>query len=209
MQTWYLPRTKQVPPCHLEVTGKGKQNERKEKGKGREKKRKGKGSGREGEKKEKGVKREVSGWMRCFTRDRSEARGQQPLTPLVCPSLNVLEAHPRQRSNRAHKSRRPSRSPRESPRAQLQNELPSRYKYKKLQHTHTAMHVKGTDKQADHRISTPGNIQAVRGNSDLPVRAWGAASTKGKGKEREKKEKAPRKDRERNENGTRRKGQCK
>jgi len=76
------------------------------------------------------VKREVSGWMRCFTRDRSEARGQQPLTPLVCPSLNVLEAHPRQRSDRAHKSRRPSRSPRESPRAQLQNELPSRYKYK-------------------------------------------------------------------------------
>jgi len=26
------------------------------------------------------VKREVSGWMRCFTRDRSGARGQQPLT---------------------------------------------------------------------------------------------------------------------------------
>ena len=76
------------------------------------------------------VKREVSGWMRCFTRDRSEARGQQPLTPLVCPSLNVPEAHPRQRSDRAHKSRRSSRSPRESPRAQLQKELPSRYKYK-------------------------------------------------------------------------------
>jgi len=75
------------------------------------------------------VKREVSGWMRCFTRDRSEARGQQPLTPLVCP-LNVLEAHPRQSSDRAHKSRRSSRSPRESPRAQLQKELPSRYKYK-------------------------------------------------------------------------------
>jgi len=67
--------------------------------------------------------------MRCFTRDRSEARGQQPLTPLVCP-LNVLEAHPRQSSDRAHKSRRPSRSPRESPRAQLQKELPSRYKHK-------------------------------------------------------------------------------
>jgi len=40
------------------------------------------------------------------------------------------------------------------------------------------MHVKGTDKQADHRISTPGLIQAVRSNSDLPVRAWGAASTR-------------------------------
>jgi len=76
------------------------------------------------------MKREVSGWMRCFTQDRSEARGQQPPTPLVCPSLNVLEAHPLQRSDRAHKSRRPSRSPRESPRAQLQNELPSRYMYK-------------------------------------------------------------------------------
>jgi len=95
----------------------------------------------------------------------------------VCPSLDVLEAHPRQRSDRAHKSRRPSRSPRESPRAQLQKELPSRYKYKQLQHPHTAMHVKGTDKQADHRVSTPGIIQAVRSNSDLPVRAWGAAST--------------------------------
>ena len=115
--------------------------------------------------------------MRCFTRDRSEARGQRPLTPLVCPSLNVLEAPPRQRSDRAHKSRRSSRSPRESPRAQLQKELPSRYKYKKLQHPHTAMHVKGTDKQADHRISTLGIVQAVRSNSDLPVRAWGAAST--------------------------------
>ena len=48
------------------------------------------------------MKRYVSGWMRCFTRDRSEARGQQALTPLVCPSLNVLEAPPRQRSDRAH-----------------------------------------------------------------------------------------------------------
>jgi len=34
------------------------------------------------------------------------------------------------------------------------------------------MHVKGTDKQADHCISTPEIVQAVRGNSDLPVRAW-------------------------------------
>jgi len=39
------------------------------------------------------------------------------------------------------------------------------------------MLVKGTDKKDDHRISTPGSIQAVRGNSDLPLRAWGAAST--------------------------------
>jgi len=31
------------------------------------------------------VKREISGWMRCFTRDRSEARGQQPLTPPRVP----------------------------------------------------------------------------------------------------------------------------
>ena len=77
-----------------------------------------------------GVKREESGWMRCITRDRTEARGQRPLTPLVCPSFNVLQAHPRQRSDRAHKSRRPSRSPREPPQAQLRNELPSTYKYK-------------------------------------------------------------------------------
>ena len=43
------------------------------------------------------------------------------------------------------------------------------------------MHVKGTDKKADHRISTPGSIQALRSNSDLPVRAWGAASTPSSG----------------------------
>jgi len=41
------------------------------------------------------------------------------------------------------------------------------------------MHDNGTAKQADDRISTPGNSQAVRGNSDLPARAWGAASTPG------------------------------
>jgi len=122
------------------------------------------------------VKREVSGWMRRFTRDRSEARGQQPLTTLVCLSLNVLKAHSRQRSDRVHKSRRSSSSPRESSRAQLQNELPSRCKYKELQHPRTAVHVKGTDKQADHRTSTPGIIRAVRGSSDLPARAWRAAS---------------------------------
>jgi len=39
------------------------------------------------------------------------------------------------------------------------------------------MHDNATAKQADDRISTPGFIQAVRGNSDLPARAWGAAST--------------------------------
>ena len=39
------------------------------------------------------------------------------------------------------------------------------------------MHDNGTAKQADDRISTPGTSQAVRGNSDLPERAWGAAST--------------------------------
>ena len=39
------------------------------------------------------------------------------------------------------------------------------------------MHVNGTDKEADYLISTPEIIQAVRGSSDLPVRAWGAAST--------------------------------
>jgi len=39
------------------------------------------------------------------------------------------------------------------------------------------MHVNGTAKQADDRIITPGVSQAVRGNSDLPARAWGAAST--------------------------------
>jgi len=39
------------------------------------------------------------------------------------------------------------------------------------------MHDNGTAKQADDRISTPGISQAVRGNSDLPARAWRAAST--------------------------------
>jgi len=41
------------------------------------------------------------------------------------------------------------------------------------------MHVNGKAKQADDRISSPGISQAVRGNSDLPARAWGAASTIG------------------------------
>ena len=35
------------------------------------------------------------------------------------------------------------------------------------------MHDNGTAKQADDRISTPGIIQAVRGNSDVPARACG------------------------------------
>jgi len=39
------------------------------------------------------------------------------------------------------------------------------------------MHVKGTDNQADHRMSTLEISQAVCGNSDLPVRAWWAALT--------------------------------
>jgi len=72
---------------------------------------------------------------------------------------------------------RPLRGPRETARAQLQNELPSRYKYKYLHHPHTATHVKGTEQQAEDRIVTSGNTQAVRNNCDLPVRAWGVAST--------------------------------
>jgi len=76
-----------------------------------------------------------------------------------------------------HKSRRPSMTPRECPRAQRQNELPSIFKYKYLNHTHTAMHDNGTAKQADDRKSTLGIGQTVRGKSDLPARAWGAAST--------------------------------
>jgi len=39
------------------------------------------------------------------------------------------------------------------------------------------MHDNGTAKQADDRINTPGISQAVRGNSDIPARTWGAAST--------------------------------
>ena len=39
------------------------------------------------------------------------------------------------------------------------------------------MHDNGTAKQAGDSISTPGISQAVRGNSDLPARVWGAAST--------------------------------
>jgi len=74
-------------------------------------------------------------------------------------------------------SQRSSVTPRASPRAQLQKELPSTYKYKYLHHTHTAMHDNGTANQADDRISTPGNSQAVRCNSDSPAWAWGAAST--------------------------------
>jgi len=76
-----------------------------------------------------------------------------------------------------HKSRRPSMTQRESPRAQLQKELPTIYKYKKLHHTHAAMHDNGTARQADDRMNTLEFSQAVRGNSDLPARAWGAAST--------------------------------
>jgi len=70
-----------------------------------------------------------------------------------------------------HTSRRPSRSARESPRAQLQSELPSRYKYKELQQAHTAMHVNGTARQADDRTRTAGVSQAVRGYSDSLARA--------------------------------------
>jgi len=66
------------------------------------------------------------------------------------------------------KSRRPWRSPRESPQAQFQSELPSRYKYQELHHPHKAMHVNGTAKYADGGMSTPVNSQAVRGNFDLP-----------------------------------------
>jgi len=68
-------------------------------------------------------------------------------------------------------------TPRESLRAQLQSELPSRNMYKSLQYTHTAMHVNGKAKQADDGINAPGISQAVRGHSDLPARALGAAST--------------------------------
>jgi len=39
------------------------------------------------------------------------------------------------------------------------------------------MRFKGPAKQADDRNSTAGIIQTVRGNSALPARAWGAAST--------------------------------
>jgi len=39
------------------------------------------------------------------------------------------------------------------------------------------MHINGTAKQADDRICTPGMSQAVRSDSDLPARAWEAAST--------------------------------
>ena len=39
------------------------------------------------------------------------------------------------------------------------------------------MHFKGTAKEADVRNSTAGIIQTVSGNSALPARAWGAAST--------------------------------
>jgi len=42
-----------------------------------------------------------------------------------------------------HKSRRPSRSHRESPQAHLQDELSSRYKDKYLHPSHAAMHVEG------------------------------------------------------------------
>jgi len=40
------------------------------------------------------------------------------------------------------------------------------------------MHDNGTAKQADNRMSNAVISQAVRGNSDFPARAWGAASTR-------------------------------
>jgi len=43
------------------------------------------------------------------------------------------------------------------------------------------MHENGTAKQVDDHTSTPGISQAVRGNSYLPARAWGAALTETKG----------------------------
>jgi len=52
-----------------------------------------------------------------------------------------------------YKSRRPSRSPQESPRAQLQNELPSRYMYESVHSSRTAMPVEGTGKSGDDRIN--------------------------------------------------------
>jgi len=39
------------------------------------------------------------------------------------------------------------------------------------------MQDNGTAKQADDRISTLGISQAIRGNSYVPARAWGAVST--------------------------------
>ena len=75
------------------------------------------------------------------------------------------------------KSRCSLRSPRKSPRAQLQSELPSIHKNKQLHHTHTEMHLNGTAKQANDRRSTPRIFQAVRGYSNLPARPWGDAST--------------------------------
>jgi len=76
-----------------------------------------------------------------------------------------------------HKLRRLSRSPREFPRAQLQNELPSRYIDKKIHHPHSEMHVKGTDKRACDHLSTLESIKGVCNISNFPSRAWWAAST--------------------------------
>jgi len=41
------------------------------------------------------------------------------------------------------------------------------------------MHVNGAAKQADDPMKTPESRQAVRGNLNVPARAWGAASTRG------------------------------
>jgi len=68
-----------------------------------------------------------------------------------------------------HKSRRPWRSQRESPGAQLQSDRPPRYKNMSIHHTHTAMHDNGTAMKF---------TKAVRGDFDVPARAWQAASTR-------------------------------
>jgi len=73
VQSWYLPRTKQVQPCRLDVTGKGKEKERKEKGK--ERKRKGKGMEAERKGKRRRKEREKKG-----KRKRKDRKGTEKET---------------------------------------------------------------------------------------------------------------------------------
>lgn len=107
--------------------------------------------------------------------DTDPRREASSLLSPVCPSLNVLQAHPRHRSDRVqdgpsvaelaplkgtcsqHPNNRhaPRRDYDEIPRGQLQSELPSRDKSMYKQHPPTSVHLNGAAKQADERISTP------------------------------------------------------
>ena len=74
-------------------------------------------------------RRARNGWAVCWRRIGVECEAGVSWMDALLYSRPVWGARPAA-SPPPHKLRRPSRGPRESLRAQLQNELPSRYKYK-------------------------------------------------------------------------------